>query len=79
MPLCNNAIEAIKADEARRVYLEALDRLKCQCGRVKQRGNSLCSKCYWRLPRAMRRDLYRKMGQGYEAAYDAAVQFLNVG
>ena len=79
MPLSNRAIEEIKQAEAQRFYLEALKSNACQCERPKQRGQSLCRKCYWALPAHMRHDLYQKMGAGYEAAYDAAVEFLNAG
>jgi hypothetical protein len=48
----------------------------CACGRGKQTGNSFCYRCYGSLPKDMQRALYRLVGDGYEAAYAAALQFL---
>ena len=64
-----------KPDE-RKFYLDELKSDGCHCGRPKQRGRSLCYRCYYKLPDDMRRALYRKIGNGYEAAYDAAIKFL---
>jgi len=49
---------------------------KCRCGRTKKANNTFCNKCYFKLPDDMRFALYRRLGSGYEEAYDAAVQEL---
>jgi len=64
-----------KPDE-RQFYIDELKSDECRCGRPKQRGRSMCFRCYYALPNDMRRALYRRMGSGYEAAYDAAIKFL---
>jgi hypothetical protein len=57
-------------------YTKELSGKECQCGRVKRSMMSLCYGCYKKLPGHMQRDLYRKLGNGYEEAYDDAVEFL---
>lgn len=64
-------------EKDRRFCIEALKSEECQCGRPKQRGRSVCFKCWQKLPDDLRRALYRKIGAGYEAAYDDACRFLN--
>jgi hypothetical protein len=49
---------------------------ECWCGKRKQGGRAFCFKCYVRLPEDLRAGLYRKLGKGFEAAYEAAYQFL---
>lgn len=49
----------------------------CRCGRPKQRGFSLCRRCFWRLPKKLRRSLYARIGEGYEAAYRDAGEYLD--
>ena len=44
----------------------------CSCGRKKKRGESFCRPCYFELPRKDARALYRRVGEGYEAAYQRA-------
>lgn len=59
--------------------MHCVDRLQsttCDCGRPKQRKMSFCRVCFWSLPQDMRRALYRKIGEGYEAAYRAACSHL---
>lgn len=58
-------------------YISELGSDECQCGRSKMPGRSFCYKCYTSLSRDMRRDLYQKVGDGYEEAHDAAVHYLN--
>jgi hypothetical protein len=48
----------------------------CRCDRRKKKRMSFCPTCYGRLPREMKNALYRRAGQGYEEAYDAAVKHL---
>jgi hypothetical protein len=49
-----------------------LKSLECHCGRRKSRGMSFCMRCFHLLPLDLRRALYRKIGDGYEAAYREA-------
>jgi hypothetical protein len=58
-------------------YIKELMSDECQCGRLKQHRRSFCYKCYTSLPKHMQRDLYQRMGDGYEEAYDEAVHWLN--
>lgn len=48
----------------------------CHCGKPKVPRQTFCRSCYYRLPAAMRAALYRRMGEGYEEAYAAAVTLL---
>lgn len=66
-------------DEKPNERKRAVDELRsneCRCGRKKQPGRSFCYRCYYALPGEMRRALYRPIGKGYEAAYEAACRFL---
>jgi len=58
-------------------YIKELRSEQCQCGRPKKPGRSFCYWCYSSLPREMQRDLYQSIGDGYEAAYEEAVAWLN--
>lgn len=51
----------------------------CRCDRRKKKGMSFCPPCYRRLPLEMRNALYRRLGKGYEEAYDDAVKYLEKG
>lgn len=62
--------------ERQLAYVKDLRSRVCWCGKPKQSKNSLCRKCFWGLPVDLRRALYQEIGQGCEAAYDAAVAFL---
>lgn len=46
------------------------------CEHPKKRGHSFCGRCYRMLPLETRRNLYRRYGEGYEAAYDTALKWL---
>ena len=49
---------------------------ECRCGHTKKTGYPLCFRCYHSLPEEMRRALHQPIGQGFEAAYEAAVDEL---
>lgn len=49
----------------------------CRCKAVKERGQTFCRRCYFRLPKHLQRRLYRRVGNGYEEAYSTAVEFLD--
>jgi len=57
-------------------YLDELLSDQCACGMRKQPLHSFCYRCYMSLPGDMRRDLWQAMGDGYEAAYEEAVKWL---
>ncbi len=48
----------------------------CRCGNGKPTMFTFCRKCYGALPRVMGLKLYKRIGEGYEEAYAAAVEFL---
>lgn len=60
----------------RKLY-EKLMSHTCQCGMAKEARNSFCRNCYYHLPREMRKQLYRAIGDGYAKAYDDAVAHLD--
>jgi len=64
------------ADKDLKFYIEELVSEECQCGRTKREGHSLCYRCYSSLPKDLQRDLWLRMGDGYEEAYDKAVEWL---
>lgn len=49
----------------------------CHCGKPKTPGHSFCLRCYKSLPRKTQTDLYKRVGEGYEEAYDAAARVLD--
>ena len=50
----------------------------CLCGKRKNPRRSFCPYCFRALPDAMKAALYRKVGRGYEAAFQEAVQWLQI-
>jgi len=58
-------------------YAGVLASEECQCGAEKLKRNALCWRCFNSLPTHMKNDLYQKLGYGFEAAYEAAVAWLN--
>lgn len=58
---------------------EATDVLRathCQCGHRKSYGHAVCGRCYWALPADLKRDLYLRVGHGFEAHYQRALGLL---
>ncbi len=64
-------------EKDRLFYIQALKSGQCRCERPKQRGRAFCYKCWLRLPLDLRMPLYRKIGDGFEQAYDNATKYLN--
>lgn len=63
--------------KSKNFYYEQLMSNECFCGEYKQKRYSFCFICYHELPEEIREELSRhKIGQGYEAAYEAAVKSL---
>ena len=49
----------------------------CRCGRAKKARQTFCSRCFFNLAPPLRAALYRRVGEGYEEAYAAAVAALD--
>jgi hypothetical protein len=47
------------------------------CGGFKKPHHTLCGAEYFKLPNAMRKALYNRLGEGYREAIDAALRKLN--
>lgn len=62
--------------EDAKFLLEELKGEECQCGKYKKSGNSFCYGCYSSLPNNLQRSLYRRFGNGYEEAYEEAIEHL---
>lgn len=48
----------------------------CRCGKLKRSKKTFCQECFYALPKAMQMALYRRIGEGYELAYERAVEWL---
>lgn len=59
-------------------YLDELMSNECVCGNDKNPKKSFCYPCFASLPQELKNDLYSRMGDGYEQAYDAANKYLEV-
>jgi hypothetical protein len=46
------------------------------CGGEKNSKQSHCGKCYYKLPKPMRKALYNRFGEGYEKAFEDATKWL---
>jgi predicted amidophosphoribosyltransferase len=67
-----------EATITRRELLDSLRGVVCPaCGRRKGDGKTLCGGCYAPLTPAVKRDLYKRFGEGYEEAVQAAWAILN--
>lgn len=49
---------------------------RCRCGKGKASGKSFCYFCFAKLDQASKKALYKRVGDGYEEAYTAAVKKL---
>ena len=49
---------------------------QCYCGNKKKPKTTFCYPCYSLLPKDMQWALFKKLGDGYEEAYDQAVKYL---
>jgi hypothetical protein len=59
------------SEELARVY-GILTSTVCQCGRAKAIHLAVCPRCWRRLPVDARNALYKRVGEGFGAAYDTA-------
>lgn len=65
-------------EKDRLASLAALKSGQCRCGHAKQTGMAFCFRCWQQLPENIRRALYKRVGDGFEAAFAAACQFLTL-
>jgi hypothetical protein len=62
-----------------RVLVTSLQSRLCPaCGKTKNRAMTFCGGDYRKLPAAMKRALYNRVGHGYEEAVKEALAFLEV-
>jgi len=57
-------------------YLQELNSEECACGSWKKPRYAFCWVCYHKLPDYMQKELYQRLGDGYEEAYDEAARWL---
>lgn len=74
---CFHGVIRKEGGKAKNFYFEELRSNECQCGEPKRPYHSFCFGCYRSLPQDFQRDLYRRIGHGYEEAYEAAIKHLN--
>ena len=58
-------------------YLKELKSNGCYCGKTKKPFMAFCYRCYKLLPREIAGRLYKRLGQGYEKAYNDAINYLS--
>ncbi len=46
------------------------------CQRPKVANTAFCTRCYFSLPQPVRTKVWRKFGEGFEEAYDKALEML---
>jgi hypothetical protein len=69
----------IVSPERRLEIFQSLRSFNCDgCGCPKKTMQSLCGKCYYKLPKTLQSNLYRKFGDGYEAAFEQALEFIKL-
>ena len=66
----------IEIEKDKRFYALELESEECQCGKQKKSGFSFCYNCYKSLPFEMQNALWKRIGHGYEEAYEEAFRFL---
>ncbi len=57
-------------------YIKEFKGNECVCGGTKRPGSALCYGCFKLLPSSYQGALYLKIGDGYEEAYEDAIQWL---
>lgn len=58
--------------------LKELASTTCRCGKDKKAKETFCKTCYFLLPMAKRRALYKRVGEGYEEAYQDACSYIGL-
>ena len=69
-------MKALSQQQVERILIQELRSETCRCGAEKERGHTFCRNCYYRLQPGLRKLLYRRLGEGYEQAYETAIQVL---
>lgn len=59
-------------------YFKELMGEECLCERSKKSGHAFCYRDFKELPGDLQKVLYRRIGNGYEEAFEDAVNFLEV-
>lgn len=58
-------------------YIQALNSDECSnCNNNKQIGKAFCYNCFKKLPDELQRILYRRIGFGFESAFELASKWL---
>ena len=52
--------------------------ITCRCGALKRTKQPFCNTCYDKLPRQYQVALYKRLGEGFEEAYQRAAYQLEV-
>lgn len=71
----------LEAEERQKIkdwewYFKELMSEQCACEKSKRRGHSFCYAGYTALPKELRKALWRRIGLGYEEAYEEAHKYL---
>ena len=61
---------------SRKIWDEFRSKLCAVCGSAKPPNNGFCRVCYHSLPKTLRSHMWRRFGDGYEEAHEAARQWL---
>ena len=62
--------------EDTKFYLQILSSNTCVCESWKQEDKAVCYVCFHKLPDDMQSDLYKRLGNGFEEAYEEVIQWL---
>jgi hypothetical protein len=57
-------------------YHDELNGEECACGAWKRSMFAFCYTCHRSLPEDMKRELWKRIGDGYEEAYNEAISWL---
>ena len=57
-------------------YIREFKGNECACGKTKRERTAFCFPCFKQLPRTYQMALYQDIGDGYEEAYEDAVEWL---
>jgi ribosomal protein L40E len=61
---------------SRNIWEEFRSTVCSVCGGAKPPNNGFCRACYHSLPKNLRTPMWRRFGDGYEAAHEAAKKWL---
>jgi len=60
----------------KRFYIDILKSEECHCEKAKKSGMAFCFLCYSSLPANMKGELWTRIGDGFETAYEEAMKWL---